>query len=242
MASVHEVSALYTNFMRNPPPPGEGVCEVCSTFCTGYPRCLRCRQDPQHLSCVVPISMSEALGQLHRALRGYKSGTHPDVRHTFSVQLTAVLWRFLESHETCVAAAAGTGGFELVTTVPSSSRQRDETHPLRTIVGRWTRPTAGRYERLLRRTDHPFPEHTVSLDKFRCVRRLDGEPILLIDDTWTTGGNAQSAAAVLADAGSGPVGLVVIGRHVNPDFRDNADRLGELPGLFDWDRCCRHRP
>jgi hypothetical protein len=66
---------------------------------------------------------------------------------------------------------------------------------------------------------------------------LDGEPVLLIDDTWTTGASAQSAAATLKKAGSGPVAAVVIGRHLNRDWGENDRRLRSLPTPFDWNRC-----
>jgi hypothetical protein len=35
--------------------------------------------------------------------------------------------------------------------------------------------------------------------------------------------------------------VLVIGRHVNPEYRDNAERLRALPRGFDWDRCAVHR-
>ena len=69
--------------------------------------------------------------------------------------------------------------------------------------------------------------------------RLTGEPVLLIDDTWTTGANAQSAAAALKRAGAGPVAAVVIGRHLNRRWGSNDRQLNGLPKPFDWDRCVR---
>jgi predicted amidophosphoribosyltransferase len=240
VGTVAEISAPYAHFMRNLlPPTTPGVCDVCSTFCTGYRRCVSCSEIPQALATVVPVTFSVAMGQMHTALRGYKRDPRSAVHQPFRVGLTAVLWRFLVGHEACVARAAGVEEFPLVCTVPSSSAERDETHPLRRIVGEWVRPTASRHDRLLRRTHKAIAAHGFHSEKFAAIRRLDGEPVLLIDDTWTAGANAQSAAAALREAGSGPVGLVVIGRHINPDFRDNAERLAKLPQLFDWSRCCR---
>ncbi len=63
--------------------------------------------------------------------------------------------------------------------------------------------------------------------------------MLLIDDTWTTGTNAQSAAAALA-AGAGPIAAVVIGRHLNREWRQNDRRLRGLARPFDWSRCAVH--
>jgi hypothetical protein len=43
----------------------------------------------------------------------------------------------------------------------------------------------------------------------------DGD-VLVVDDTWVSGGSAQSAAAALKLAGAHRVAVVVLGRHVNP--------------------------
>jgi orotate phosphoribosyltransferase len=66
---------------------------------------------------------------------------------------------------------------------------------------------------------------------------LNGQSVLLIDDTWTTGANAQSAAAALKVAGAGPIGAVVIGRHLNRAWHENDRRLRGISGPFDWRRC-----
>jgi hypothetical protein len=43
----------------------------------------------------------------------------------------------------------------------------------------------------------------------------DGD-VLVVDDTWVSGGSAQSTAAALKLAGAHRVAVVVLGRHVNP--------------------------
>jgi hypothetical protein len=179
--------------------------------------------------------------QLHHALMGYKR-VHGELARRMTLGLAAVLWRFLEAHERCVAAAAGVPAFELVTTVPSGERSRDEGHPLRRVVGQLVGPTRGRYLSLLRRSCVPVAEREVNPHKFEALRRLDGEPVLLIDDTWTTGSSARSAAAALHQAGVGPVAAVVIGRYLNRGWGENDRRLGALPTPFDWSRCalCDH--
>ncbi len=44
-----------------------------------------------------------------------------------------------------------------------------------------------------------------------------GADVLVVDDTWVSGGSAQSASVALKLAGARRVAIVVIGRHVNPD-------------------------
>ncbi len=235
MPTVRELSAPYENYMLVPR-PGPGVCPVCFTFTTGLGVCRACASAEQWADAVVPISYSIAGEQLNHELWRYKR-LRGDVPRRLTMRLAAVLWRFLDGHETCVAAAAGTSEFELVTTVPSGDRERDETHPLRRIVGELVGLTWLRHERLLMRSDRPVPGREFNTDKYVAKRRLDGEPVLLIDDTWTTGANVQSAAAALKAAGAGVVGVVVIGRHIKRDWQDNDRRLRALARPFDWDRC-----
>jgi orotate phosphoribosyltransferase len=83
---------------------------------------------------------------------------------------------------------------------------------------------------------------TFDSGKFDAVRSLDGEPVLLIDDTWTTGASAQSAAAALLRAGAGPVAAVVIGRHLNRGWHENDRRLRVDARPFEWGRCALCAP
>ncbi len=235
MPTVGELTAVYGNFMLSPR-PGPDVCGVCFNFTDGYSRCYACAHGETWLDVVSPISYSVAREQLHHALASYKrlSG---DVARRLGAELAAVLWQHLAEHESCVARAAGVHAFDLVTTVPSGDRERDERHPLRRIVGEIVGPTRARHERLLERSPVDAPAREFHRDKFRATRELNGEPVLLIDDTWTTGSSAQSAAATLKLAGAGPVAAVVVGRHLNREWHENDRRLRGITRPFDWTRC-----
>jgi predicted amidophosphoribosyltransferase len=238
MPTVAELTELYGNFLLGPR-PGLGVCQVCFTFTEGHDRCFVCGQRNSALDAVAPISYSVAGGQLHHTLAGYKR-LGGDVARRLQVEVAAVLWRFLAGHESCVALGASTTGFDVVTTVPSSSRERDLGHPLRRIVGELVRPTRDRYERLLTRSPIEVPERTFSPGKYEVARPLRGESVLLIDDTWTTGSGAESAAAALREAGAGSVAAVVVGRHVKRGWRENERRLHTLVRPYDWSTCAWH--
>jgi predicted amidophosphoribosyltransferase len=240
MPTVRELSAPYENYMLAPR-WGPGVCRTCFTFTDGFDRCYVCAHTEQWADAIVPISYSIAREQLHHELASYKRLTG-DVARRLTAQLAAVLWRYLDLHESCVAAAAQTSMFPIVATVPSGDHERDQNHPLRRIVGELVGPTRVRHERLLVRSELELTGREFSPQKFGCTRRLDGEPVLLIDDTWTTGCNAQSAAAALKAAGGGPVGVIVIGRHVKRDWQDNDRRLRALVRPFDWRRCALEGP
>jgi hypothetical protein len=239
MATVQELSDPYALFMRNPLAAAvPDVCEICHTFTSGYGTCYRCGFDPRFTDVVVPISYSENFGQLHTSLAVYKRAP-PSVARPVRMQLAAVLWRFLTAHEACIARAAGVDHFDLVTTVPSGSAERDADHPLRSIVETIVAPTRDRFDRLLMRSSTAIAERTVDPLKYSPTRSLAGESVLVIDDTWTTGANAQSAAGALKTTGAGQVAVLAMGRHVNPEYEGNAARLRALPE-FSWDVCAVH--
>jgi hypothetical protein len=259
--SVRELSALYENVMLGPR-AGPGVCTTCFNFTDGYARCYACDHGRLVLDAVAPISYSVAREQLHHALASYKR-LHGDVARRLGASLAAILWRFLADHERCIAHAAGASGvasagdasaaggvasagdasaadgqgFELVTTVPSGDRVRDERHPLTWIVGELVGPTRDRYERVLERSNADVQPRVFSTEKFTATRQVEGHSVLLIDDTWTTGSSAQSAAAALKAAGATKVAAVVIGRHLNREWHENDRRIRGIARPFDWATC-----
>jgi hypothetical protein len=236
MPSVRELSALYENVMLAPR-RGPDVCRTCFSFTAGYAHCYACAHGGSALDAVAPICYSVGREQLHHALASYKR-LDGDVARRLGAILAAILWRFLADHERCVARAVGASErFELVTTVPSGDRTRDERHPLRWVVGELVGPTRERHQRLLHRTAAGVPPRGFSQDKFEVARQLQGQSVLLIDDTWTTGASAQSAAAALKAAGAGPTAAVVIGRHLNREWHENDRRLRGIAQPFDWREC-----
>ncbi len=234
LAELSEVGAAWLSTPR----PGPGVCEVCWTFTGGPARCGPCGRSEPWLASMTPVSYSLAAGRLHHALAGYKRRDGAAARR-YQLVLGAVLWRWLAGHERCVARDVGVAELPIVTVVPSGNRYWDAWHPLRQLVGRSVGPTRERYEPLLVRSTVPVTEHTFSTEKFVVRRRLAGEPVLLLDDTWTSGAGAQSAAAALRAAGSGPVAAVVIGRHLRCDWQDTAQRWPGVAGRFGWEACGR---
>lgn len=247
--TVDEAAATYTSAMRNVPRTGwaSGICSTCRTFIDpSYAQCFKCNEQASMLDVVVPISYSEHLGQLHHALCRYKDGVPAERRYAMP-RLAAIIWKFLASHEPCIAAAAGAAGFDCVTTVPSGTPERDDQRSsLRTIVS-WCQPIAARYERVARVSGDVPAGRDYDPRRYRATARLDGRDVLLVDDTWATGGHAQSCAAALRAAGASTVALVVIGRHLRRDWRPvpGGPTCGEifddLPGAFDWSTCAVHR-
>jgi predicted amidophosphoribosyltransferase len=244
MATVNELAALLEGSMLNPAARGPGICPICRGFPNpGWDLDWGCGRQPNYLDVVAPISYAPGLGQLHTALRHYKRSPFVAIRSRFHLRLAAVLWKFLDTHEACVGAAAGARDdhFDVVCVVPSKVRQDDEARPfLRDLVGATCGHTSARFERLLRATDQGTLEREYDPARYAATRRLDGEHVLLIDDTWTSGASAQNAGYALKDAGAASVGFVAIGRFVRRDWADHGPRLDALPRPFDWATCAVH--
>jgi len=220
------------------PRRGRGVCTVCLNLIQpGHDLCRACRSGEQHLDVVAPISYSLGGGWLHTQIVAYKREADPFVPAAAGA-LAEMLERFLANHERCV----GQGElFDVVTTVPSGDANRDRLHPLRRIVGEMVPSTRERHRRLLLRSDVPCRPRAFNRRRYRAVGPLNGERVLLVDDMWTTGASAQSAAAALLAAGASTVSAVVIARHLNRHWADNLVRLQALEGELDWSACllCR---
>jgi predicted amidophosphoribosyltransferase len=234
--TVSELTELYGNFMLAPR-AGPGVCDTCFDLIEEtHTRCHRCLRDTGWIDAAVPVSYSVAHEQLHHALRAYKR--LPDsLARRFQIELAAVLWRYLETHEACLARAAETASFELVTAVPSGAQKTEDAHPLGRMLGTLIGPTRDRYEPLLTRSGAETKARAFSPEKFSPIQKLQNKSVLLIDDTWTTGASARSAAAALKAAGARTVAVLVIGRHLNRDWAQNDRRLSRLTRPFDWPHC-----
>jgi glutamine phosphoribosylpyrophosphate amidotransferase len=155
-----------------------------------------------------------------------------------------VLTRFIARHEQCLAAAAKVETFDIVTLVPASTPQRVEARwRLRWILETGCAPLAARVAMLLAPTPIAAQGKTYSPQRYAATKPLDGKRVLLVDDTWTKGDSAQSAAAALRIAGAHNVAMLVIGRHLDPSWEPiygsgttNADVLKHAP-RFMWSAC-----
>ncbi len=251
MATVGELSAPYQNHLLPVMPSGDGICRACHAYtAAGHHYCYQCKQAqaglPTRAGAIGFVALAVKGEQLARDLWVYKNKWSLEARKRPQLGLAAVLWRWLALHERCLAAAAGVNGFPVVTTVPSTTGR--EQHPLDAIVGTVIGTTSERFQPLLRSTGNNADDREFSPDRFELtgtIRPSSGVPVLLIDDTYTSGAHAQSAAASLLAAGYGPVAIACIGRHFNrkpegSEFRDRAEayyRNAQQMG-WDWSRCC----
>ncbi|HTU78017.1 MAG TPA: hypothetical protein VMF09_04585 [Solirubrobacteraceae bacterium] len=109
-----------------------------ATICTPVPRVAEQVEGQVSQPCplIVPISLYEVGFQLHYQLKHYKDGNGSQMARDFLVKTAALLGYFLQKHDRCIAiaAAGGGGGWDLITSVPSSTDRTGE-HPLATAIG-----------------------------------------------------------------------------------------------------------
>ena len=193
-------------------PVGPGVCDVChGAPNTGWPRCYSCAQTVGQVShpveLVVPISLTELLGQLHHVLRSYKREDYPaSVRDGFRQQVSALLARFLWKHGDCIQAAAGEE-WGCLTIVPSSQGRAGE-HPLEGAI-RLFPSLRDQYRALLMPGTETAEHNRASDSAYAVTEDVSGLRVLLVDDTFTSGARAQSAASALQLAGARVVAMVL---------------------------------
>jgi predicted amidophosphoribosyltransferase len=224
-------------------PVGPGVCDVChGAPGSGWERCWSCADSTAGVSLpaelVVPISLTELLGQLHHSLRTYKNGAYPQpVRARFQLQLSALVTRFLGDHSGCIAQAAGEE-WDCLTIVPSS-QGRVGVHPLEQVVT-MSSFLASRYQALLVPGPSPARHNRASDDAYAVTQDVAGLRTLLLDDTFTSGARIQSAASTLQLAGAKVIAAVPIGRVIKPEFSAESAELLERARqvAFDFDECC----
>lgn len=192
-------------------------------------QCYPCKEAVHVLEAVeiLPISMSIDGDLLHRHLRGYKDDRSEQTRARMTRRLAGLVAVFLHNHRGCV------GAYESVVPVPSAERTAVEA-----IVQRLPE-LRSRYRPALEVTGLA-PKRELRGDRFRVNRDVDGERVLVLDDTFTRGPSIFGAVAALREAGAVIVGPVVLGRHVQPSWGPSQKMVAWLQAR-PWDeaRCCR---
>lgn len=196
----------------------------------GFARCYQCelalRQAGGLLAdAVAPIGLAVRGGPLAEDLRRYKSDRAAGAAEA-AARLRESLAVFLRDKGDAVWREAGmSAGPSAVAVVPSGQGRLGD-HPLVGIVASCVDLP------VIRLTIAPEVVHIrgVDVDWLRVAGPVHGADVLVIDDTWVSGGSAQSAAAALKLAGARRVAVVVLGRHVNPASPSAARFLAALDG------------
>ena len=206
------------------------ICRTCrGPTAVGLARCYQCdlarRQAGELLAdAVAPIGYAVRGGPLAVDLWRYKSGGAGAAES--GRRLREMLAAYLRDHGESLWTAAGMAAGPGAAAVVPSGRGRPGGHPLVGLVRSCVDvPLAG----LAVAPGGAAHVRGVDPGWLRVEGRVAGLDVLVVDDTWVSGGSAQSAAVALKQAGARRVADLVIGRHVNPDDPRSARFLAGLP-------------
>lgn len=215
--------------LRVPPPRGRQTCRCChGPAGPGRRRCFQCELHAESApgmlaDAVVPVAYAARGGPHARDLWLYKSGRRGGL--AAAARLRALLLVFLRDHGRCVWRRAGMSAPTHVCVVPSG-RGRGEPHPLQGLVAPYLALPWAR----LALSPHADPwARDLDPGRFHAARPIGGAAVLLLDDTWTSGASAQSAALALRRAGARRVAVVVLARRL--PHGPAADATGFRPDL-----------
>jgi hypothetical protein len=206
------------------------TCRTCrGPTAVGLARCYQCdlarrRAGELLADAVAPIGYAVRGGPLAVDLRRYKSdgtGAAESGR-----RLREMLAGYLRDHGESLWTAAGMAAGPRAAAIVPSGRGRPGGHPLVGLVRSCIDvPLAGLA------VAPAGAAHVRGVDPgwLRVEGPVAGVDVLVVDDTWVSGGSAQSAAVALKLAGARRVAIIVIGRHVNPDDPQSARFLADLP-------------
>lgn len=215
--------AVGGGYLRNPVRVRRATCADCMTPVTGFELCFACKGHHARsglADATAFLTYAVAGRESGHVMRGYKARP-PVAEHRMVVGLLLLL--ALDGHTKCAGTLAGRPVTHWVI-VPSLPAKPHE-HPLRRlVVGR----APGAEAPLVAAVSVPQPRE-VNPDHFTCTVRLpQWSHVLLIDDTWTTGGHAQSAVLALRKAGAARVSVLVVARWLKEEYGGNKTFIAEL--------------
>lgn len=206
-------------YLRNVVREDDVTCAVCATpIRPAFNLCLRCERDRREFGdsladLVVPICYGIRGRQSGHLMYSYKDLEAP-ARHNQTL-LSVLLLAALDLHGGCIQQRLGQD-LDAWAFVPSARSDRTGEHPLHVVVKRagMTLPEV----ELVTRELADSAQRRTSSDRFALAEGSDAGDchVLLIEDTWTGGGNAQSAALTLRGAGAASVSTVALARWLNP--------------------------
>ncbi|MBV9512895.1 MAG: amidophosphoribosyltransferase [Mycobacteriaceae bacterium] len=189
---------------------------------SGRHRCLICERVFRTWGLdeiVVPLTYGIQGQRSAAVLQGYKNDPAGDVRAGYARMVDRLLYLGLTLHERCVEVRAGQP-VDLRLTIPSL-KNRPGVHPLFTTA---LKLNAVGESPLLTPNFADTADRDISGRNFALTPpvELTGRHVLLLDDTWTSGANARSAALAVRRAGARRVSVLVIGRWLVPRYGRNS--------------------
>jgi hypothetical protein len=197
----------------------------------GFARCYQCELALSQAGglladAVAPIGYAVRGGPLAEDLRTYKSDRVAAAEATAAAaRLRDMLAAFLAGRGKSVWAAAGMPAGPTAVAIVPSGQGRPGAHPLVGLV----RSCVALPKVRLSIVPAEIHGRDVNPGWVRVASPVGRADVLVVDDTWVSGGSAQSVAAALKLAGARRVAVVVLGRHVNPDDPRSAAFLKNFP-------------
>jgi len=231
-----EIAGVMTNPLRI-----AGVtCSICTREVTsGYPLCFKCQahraghevpgQPGYHLTAdlAVPLTYAVQGYQAYTDVYKYKDSVSFEAAQRRLALLTAV---FVIAHKFCIDRFTGQP-VTCLAIVPSLTGRVGQ-HPLEKFAPllpeNWHRVRLSAASNLptdANERREPNPAF------YQCSYDLTGHHVVLLDDTWVTGGHTQGAAVRLRQAGAARVTILVFARLLKTSYARTAEfvRLYNLP-------------
>lgn len=230
---LSEVSCWTGNVVRR---AGQ-TCRACGAPCSRFAFCWHCGQHRRltgTADLVAPVMYAVAGARSAAVLRDYKNHPSRAIRARSAQIVGEFVRAALSLHLSCIETVVGTP-VSVRTTLPSLTF-RPGVHPFAQLV----RDLDVQTREVLAVAETATCHRIVRHDKFEALSSaaaIAGRHVLVLDDVWTTGSNAQSAALTLRRAGATAVSVMVIGRWLNPTFPPTArflqrqGRTGFDPGV-----------
>lgn len=233
-------------FFRNTPRQAGITCSVCcgpsgQQLC---PRCLEHRSsfDGQLADRIYILTYARAnarpyIDQSAYTVRAYKQ-VPPAPKCLEDMKLMVLAATYI--HGACIAKAAG-GPWSAVTFVPSATRSGPE-HPAADLA-RSVYGNNGPDNRFLLEAGPGISDNSRQVrgdrfivpDRFRST--VAGRHVLIIDDTWVSGGKIQSAAVAVKRAGATSVTGLCVARWCRYDWPDHQRLLDSCVDPYDATTC-----
>lgn len=203
---------------HGPSRPGSGICWSCREI-----QLLLREKAPK----VVPVFLHTQPSAAYRYLVAYKGAVSMSSREHAADLLARLFGQWLAAHLRCLVGFPPASRQVLLVPVPSSSGGRpswEGRHPLVALAERAARELKGAVASapLLEASPHPPQRLRPHADGFVMSRDVMGEAVVVLDDIWTSGARAMSAASALRKAGAEVRAIVPIGRQVRPDHNEHA--------------------
>ena len=219
------LSVNHGRYLRNATFEQGTTCSTCATPVNHAldTFCPQCRNLSESVSPVADrvglmIYAVQYDTQAYRLVQQYK-GDFPGPDHVLVMRSLLALG--LRGHAGCDLKLAGFERSDMGWAVVPSSKGRDT---LATLV----RGLARRPEDQVRLdvASHPFEKHMFRPENFVApIGTRMPRHVLLIDDSWVSGANAQSAAAALKHAGAQDVSIFAVSRVLKPTYEPTKNFL-----------------